>query len=111
MMGDLKQQLRQVAHQDRHAEDHGKEGRNHRGSEHRFEQDHLGQAGAGTADDQRHDGAHSHPFAQQYRRQRDHGLGTDVERDPDDGAEGDGQRVVGTSMGCDPLGRNKTVNK
>ena len=60
-MGDLKQQLCQVAHQDRHAEDHGKKGRNHRGSEHGFEQDHLGQAGTGTADDQRHDGAHSLP--------------------------------------------------
>ena len=33
----LEQQLRQVAHHDRHAEDHSKEGRNHRGSEHRFE--------------------------------------------------------------------------
>ena len=39
------------------------------------------------------------------------GFGADVERDPDDGAEWNGQRVVGASMGGDPLGRNKTVNK
>ena len=103
----LEQQLREVAHQDCHAEDHGQEDHYHRGFEHGSEQDHFGQAGAGAAYDKGHHGAHPHSFAKQHGGERNDRFGADIERDPDDGTEGDGKRVVGTGVGSDPLGRDK----